>query len=317
MSTTTDQPLMVSNHDDDPTLNFSDLPPFPTDLPTAPLLRINLSDLAAGDAAAEAALWNTCCKLGFFYLDLRGPPSASSPSSSLLSHASSLFALAPPLFSLPLAEKQRHDRSAQGSYHGYKGLGQGVIDKAGTRDRNEFWNVAKDEVLGLTSDDEGPHSPEVLAAPDAQAAIREFMELTHEAVVRVVLRCVNARLGLPEGRLEGMHRLRQRSGDQVRWVRAPPVPVEEREAKATAAAKNKATLGAHTDFGSVTVLFNRLGGLQVLLPSEEEGGEEEWAYVKPLKGHCVVNLGDAMVKLSAGVLRSNVSPSFAAMLLFA
>lgn len=60
-------------------------------------------------------------------------------------------------------------------------------------------------------------------------------------------------------------------------------------------------LGEHTDFGSVTILFNRLGGLQVLPPTTEQ-----WAYVKPLKGHCVVNLGDAMVKFSAGILRSNI-----------
>lgn len=28
--------------------------------------------------------------------------------------------------------------------------------------------------------------------------------------------------------------------------------------------------------------------------------------MKPLKGHCVVNLGDAMVKFTAGILRSNI-----------
>ena len=75
-------------------------------------------------------------------------------------------------------------------------------------------------------------------------------------------------------------------------------------------------LGEHTDFGSVTVLFNRLGGLQVKMPAEEGrgGGEEregkgrvgEWVYVRPLEGHAVVNLGDAMVKFTNGLLRSNI-----------
>lgn len=51
----------------------------------------------------------------------------------------------------------------------------------------------------------------------------------------------------------------------------------------------------------MTVLFNRLGGLQVLPPDSDR-----WCYVKPLKGHCVCNLGDAMVKFTAGVLRSNI-----------
>lgn len=34
--------------------------------------------------------------------------------------------------------------------------------------------------------------------------------------------------------------------------------------------------------------------------------ESEWAYVVPLQGHAVVNLGDAMTKFSAGILRSNI-----------
>jgi isopenicillin N synthase-like dioxygenase len=58
--------------------------------------------------------------------------------------------------------------------------------------------------------------------------------------------------------------------------------------------------GAHTDFGSITILFNRLGGLQVLAPNGE------WLSVQPLPGHAIVNLGDAMVKFSDGLLKSNI-----------
>ena len=67
------------------------------------------------------------------------------------------------------------------------------------------------------------------------------------------------------------------------------------------------------------MLFNRLGGLQVRLPEEMrarlrsrngEDGEGDvaggWAYVLPLPGHAIVNLGDALVKFSAGVLTSNI-----------
>lgn len=68
-------------------------------------------------------------------------------------------------------------------------------------------------------------------------------------------------------------------------------------------------LGAHTDFGSVTLLFNKLGGLQVLHPPgsipDGDKPEDGWMYVRPLPGHCVVNLGDALVKLTAGKLQSS------------
>lgn len=110
------------------------------------------------------------------------------------------------------------------------------------------------------------------------------------AIVTLILRILNKRLQLPPDRLPSIHRLHAVSGDQVRWVHAPSQPFDDR----------KTALGEHTDFGSVTILFNHLGGLQVLPPGSD------WCYVKPLRGHAVINLGDAMVKFSAGVLRSNV-----------
>jgi len=114
------------------------------------------------------------------------------------------------------------------------------------------------------------------------------------------------------GGLPALHRLDSNSGDQIRFVKAPP---QELDRKAVA-------LGEHTDFGSVTVLFNRLGGLQVRLPShiaptppsvretgngvENQLCREGWTYVRPLPGHAIINLGDALVKFSAGKLRSNI-----------
>lgn len=59
--------------------------------------------------------------------------------------------------------------------------------------------------------------------------------------------------------------------------------------------------GEHTDFGSITVLFNQLGGLQVLNPDSQE-----WKYVKPEPGCAIINLGDAIVKLVGGQLYSGV-----------
>lgn len=116
------------------------------------------------------------------------------------------------------------------------------------------------------------------------------MQQSH-ALVNLLLNLLNHQLGLPHEKLSSLHRLASASGDQVRWVHAPPQPMDDR----------KTSLGQHTDFGSVTVLFNRLGGLQVLPPNSDE-----WCYVKPLRGHAVINLGDAMVKFSAGILRSNI-----------
>lgn len=51
----------------------------------------------------------------------------------------------------------------------------------------------------------------------------------------------------------------------------------------------------------MTVLFNQLGGLQVINPQSYE-----WKYVKPQTGCAIINLGDAIVKLCGGRLYSGV-----------
>lgn len=48
-------------------------------------------------------------------------------------------------------------------------------------------------------------------------------------------------------------------------------------------------------------LFNWLGGLQIRRPDNDQ-----WVYVRPVPGSPIVNLGDAMVTFSAGILRSNI-----------
>jgi isopenicillin N synthase-like dioxygenase len=67
---------------------------------------------------------------------------------------------------------------------------------------------------------------------------------------------------------------------------------------------------SHTDFGSITLLMNWLGGLQVWSESARKAGplepdsEGEWLWVKPKKGCAIINLGDAMVRFTNGALCS-------------
>lgn len=258
----------------------SQLPPFPADVPTAPLLRLSLSKLQAHDAGEVKRLLQACEELGFFYLDLRGP------GDKILRDADTLFDVGRELYDLPLEEKQKYDFAAKGSYFGYKGYGANVVDRQGNLDRNEFYNVSKDDIMGLSD-----KVPAPVCLESRRDLFRDFMTEAHGLVV-LVLELLNDHLGLPEGTLQNLHRLQGRSGDQIRFIKAPPQPIDDR----------KVALGEHTDFGSVTVLFNKLGGLQVLPP----GKNAEWCYVKPLPGHAIINLGDAMVKFTNGFLRSNI-----------
>ncbi|KAF2854008.1 Clavaminate synthase-like protein [Plenodomus tracheiphilus IPT5] len=311
-----------SDHSPSPSREtFSDLPPFPDNVPTAPLLRISLQKLLQGDPQEEDRCWKACCDLGFFYLDLRSSRNtgASHPypvdGDALLEDANSLFEVAKSFFDLDVTEKVNYDFKDQGSYFGYKGYGQGVIDKQGTKDRNEFYNISKDDILNNT-----PPLPAPTILHPHRPLYKSYIQSSH-TLCMLLTSLISSRLPLTPaaraaGSLASLHALSSLSGDQIRFVKAPPQTQ-------TPSLKPGVALGAHTDFGSVTVLFNRLGGLQVQLPesiqpvppsslfpppSQIEQGlcQGGWAYVRPLPGHCIINLGDAMVKFSGGKVRSNI-----------
>ncbi len=109
--------------------------------------------------------------------------------------------------------------------------------------------------------------------------------------VDILLEHLNTHLQLPKGTLANLHRIHERSGDHVRITQSQPTPYDE----------ERAARAEHTDFGSITILFNWLSGLQI-----RTADTNQWVYVRPIPGSCVVNLGDAMVKFTAGLLRSNV-----------
>jgi hypothetical protein len=130
---------------------FADLPPFPGNVPTAPLLRISLEKLLQHDPAEEERCWKACCELGFFYLDLRtstslgvasnNGSSASDSGEKLLQDADELFSVMREFFDLDVEDKVKYDFKHKGSYFGYKGVGEGIVDGKGTHDRNEFYNA--------------------------------------------------------------------------------------------------------------------------------------------------------------------------------
>lgn len=150
---------------------------------------------------------------------------------------------------------------------------------------SDWFQIRKDDVLGLT--------PRLACPPmilEAQALLASYMRHCH-AVMDLLLVHLTTLLGLPPNTLLDLHKLESRSGDHVRFTRSPVQPFDEGTARR----------GEHTDFGSLTLLFNWLGGLQIRTPDTHQ-----WVYVKPVPGSPIVNLGDAMVTFTAGLLRSNI-----------
>ncbi|KAI9667322.1 MAG: hypothetical protein M1821_000137 [Bathelium mastoideum] len=279
------------------------LPPYPTNLyPEAPLTRIPLSGLLAHDSTTAQSLFTICQSHGFFYLDLATHPLGN----ALLAHATHLQTLAASAFRLPPAEKEAVSFARTHSVFGFKPSGQvAAADVHRRRDRGEFWNIAKDDIL-TNEGRPGVEYPAVLR--NGWGELREFVETAH-GIGMEVLDVLAARLGIEAKVLRGKHRLGERSGDHVRMTWAPGLeheeggkekgPGAERGEKGRDEARVAITTPPHTDFGSVTLLFNWAGGLQIESPKTGE-----WEWVRPVAGHAICNLGDAMVEFSGGKLRS-------------
>ncbi|KII87176.1 hypothetical protein PLICRDRAFT_30612 [Plicaturopsis crispa FD-325 SS-3] len=256
------------------------LPPFPADVPTHPLLIIDYDLIQAGDSNEIDRLWKAATELGFWYLKNHGVDD----------EVNGMFDMGAETMQLPLEEKMKHEQGDDGMSFGYKAAGANATDETGAKDTVEFINIAKDDALAYPTVARRTYPSTVNAR--MASTITPFVRKSL-AVNETLLNVFNARLGLPPGALAARHSLEEHSGSEARCIKNPPRP--------GGISEEKAAIGAHTDFGSLSFLHNRLGGLQVLVP-----GTESWQYIKPIPGHAVCNLGDAMALFSGGILRSNL-----------
>ncbi|WVQ70426.1 uncharacterized protein L199_008653 [Kwoniella botswanensis] len=257
------------------------LPPFPGDLKTAPLVSVSFAKLEADDNKSSSDFFQACKELGFFYLDFVG----SKLGETIISEAEELNKVQKEFFALPNEVKDVYGRPHLHPFYAYRYTETEGKDENGAPLRNANYNLRKDDILGQC---------ERLACHPLILEHQDLFEryVRHcRAAVDVLLEHLNTHLQLPPGTLANLHRIHERSGDHVRFTQNHPGAFNE----------DRARSAEHTDFGSLTILFNWLGGLQVRLPVTDE-----WVYVKPIPGSCIVNLGDAMVKFTAGILRSNI-----------
>ncbi|KEF59940.1 uncharacterized protein A1O9_04788 [Exophiala aquamarina CBS 119918] len=260
-----------------------DLPPFPADVHTAPIATVSLAKLLSKDASEGASALEACRTHGFFYLNLTATPLGD----DLLSESEELLQVSQQAFDHPIETKRQYALVKGVSLFGYKEAG--VVkqtDPEKRPDTTEFFNVSKDHLHGVaesrTYPDEVTSNKELFQA---------FTKNAHE-VGMVVLRVLADQLALPSDTFASRNIFTQESGDHCRLTR-----------KFAHVSDTKAVgLPSHTDFGSITVLFNWLGGLQI--QSHDPARHGEWAYVKPLPGHAIINLGDAMVTFTNGLLKS-------------
>ena len=182
----------------------------------------------------------------------------------------------------------------------YKRVGASITDKSGTKDTAEFFNIAKNDLTLPPSQSAKMSRQWPPLIMQHQPLLNTYMRTAHSTGL-LILSLLATRLGITPSDITSRHRLEEKSGDLVRLTRGPPRANPEMPEIQTP---------SHTDFGSITLLMNWLGGLQVWSESARKAGplepdsEGEWLWVKPKKGCAIVNLGDAMVRFTNGALCS-------------
>jgi isopenicillin N synthase-like dioxygenase len=159
-----------------------------------------------------------------------------------------------------------------------------------------------------------PGLPKSIA--DEYDFLQEFSRRCHELclqileVLAVILKMPDED-GLPgQGYFVRRHRYNQPSGDILRFLKYPPTHSSNVQA------------GAHSDYGSLTLLFQKdIGGLQILSPTEEftmsgyptmeailaRKQQGEWKDVPVFPpGHIIVNTGDMMESWTSGLWKSSI-----------
>lgn len=161
---------------------------------------------------------------------------------------------------------------------------------SGGPDRCEFYAIAQDDIIGNMPP--LPH-PEVIESH--RSTVSSFLRHAHGIISRI-LSVLDAGLGLRRGTLASLVSQEHTSGTLLRMIRYAPQCLSDR----------RTSLLRHTDLGAITFLCSALGGLQILTPGSDPTDEAAWQYIRPAPNCAVINIGDALVEWSGGILRSNM-----------
>ncbi|KAL1870706.1 hypothetical protein Daus18300_005026 [Diaporthe australafricana] len=265
---------------------FHDIPPFPDDVPTASMYTISLASLQSGDGTAAKSLLTACQELGFFLLDLNG----DTMENELMNTIDQLFVVGKDIMDLPSDVKEQYLHDAPRSLLGFKPRG-GAKTETNEPDRFEWFNLGQDGLMGNTALQPLP------ALMQTHLALFTSFLKHGQSIVATISSAIATQLDLPSDTFTSLQEPTKPSGTVVRLIKAFASPESE---------DLRTSMIHHTDFGTITLLANVLGGLQILAPGRSPTDESAWMWVRPRPGCLIVNLGDAMVQWTGGLLRSNV-----------
>lgn len=230
-------------------------------------------------------------EFGFFRLDLRGCEQGC----ALLGHAETMLDVSAETFTLDKAILDSYAYKPPKDLVGYKTAGNTKNTDDGKFDATEMYTLSQDDMLGNCARRNNPSPLEA-----ARSGCSAFFT-SAGGIVGTILHALDKKLGLAGGTLSSMCRLSEPSDTSLRMLLSQPSASGKLDNEKT----HEITLGGHTDIGIITILFNVVGGLQIL-PAAAENAPQNWRYIEPRQGCAIVNLGDTIVEWTGGLLRSSL-----------
>lgn len=249
---------------------------------------VNIAGLYSADPAARQAVGTqmraACLDKGFFYIAGHGIDRA------LINAA---FAQSESFFNSPPESKWLVDKAHSPCNRGYEPLGAQVLEAGAPPDLKESFYIGVD----LPADDArvlaGKFNHGANQWPRDMPAFRPAMQAYFDAMTALgalLMRGLALSLQLDEQHFDAFCRAPVAT---LRLLHYPPQPANPQP--------GEKGCGAHTDFGSLTILAqDDVGGLQVW------DGAQGWIAAPPIADTFVVNLGDLIARWTNDSYRSTL-----------
>jgi isopenicillin N synthase-like dioxygenase len=256
--------------------------------PPHPAKTIPVIDMT--ESRAHWEIHKACRETGFFYVSNHGVPQQLIDGQ--FEHAKRFFALS-------LEERLAIHMKNSPAAAGYDPLGGQILDSQDAAAEKAPPDLKEGFYFGMELEGDHPYARQRMRCfghnqwPSALPGFREQM-LAYQAAMRGLanrlLAVIALSLELPEVHFVPYYDM---PNTQLGVLRYPPHPEN--------AQRNQLGAGAHTDWGTVTLLAqDDLGGLEI------RNLAGEWIRATPIPGTFVVNLGDLMQRWTNGLYHSNM-----------
>jgi isopenicillin N synthase-like dioxygenase len=223
-------------------------------------------DVGGDPDALAREVDETLRQVGFFQIVGHGVPTAV---------ADRCWSVTRAFFDLPLADKLAVASGPRGDFGYFPMASESLAASRGSdapADLKESFNAARDQAVWP------------IALPEMQEAWQAYfgaMLTLSEHLMSIFARALDLRPDYFSGKVD-------RGPSALRAINYPEQP--------SAPAPGQLRAGAHTDYGTLTILRQESGrpGLQVF--DEKGSGEGAWVDIPPVDGAFVINIGDLMAR---------------------